>query len=267
MPRVHTGALALFYQERGSGEPLLLLPGLGTDHTAWGYQTLVLQQRFCCISVDNRDAGRSERAKEAYTIREMAQDMAGLMDALDLQQAHILGWSMGSAIAQELALAYPDRVRSLGLVATYHDGDPRAAERFSALAEVRRTMGLEVFLRCAYPWSFTYRAYQRPDFIENLQKQALANEYGQDQEAYERQVKATLGHYTKGRLGRIKCPTLVLVGDEDVLTPLERFARPIAQEIPNARLQVIPEVGHGLLWEQPDAVIQALEQFYDSLTT
>ena len=263
MPKVPTGDLALFYREIGEGAPVLLIPGLGSDHTAWGQLSLALQVRYRCISVDNRDVGRSDRAAGAYTIRDMARDTAGLMDALDLSSAHVIGWSMGGAIAQELALEQPDRVQSLALVATYHEGDGRADQRFGAMAEVRRTMGRETYLRLAYPWSFTFRAYQQPDFIESLQRQALSSQFPQEQDAFERQMEATLRHNTRGRLEGIRCPTLVVVGEEDILTPLERFARPMTQEIRGAQLSVIPQAGHGLLWEQPEATIQAITQFLD----
>ncbi len=265
MPFAKAGDLSLFYQESGSGSPVLMLPGLGADHMAWGYQALKLQAHFRCIRIDNRDVGRSDRATAPYTIRDMAQDTVELLDALEINSAHVVGWSMGSAIAQELVLHHPERVRSLSLVATYHEGDPRADDRFHAMAEVRKAMGMQMFMRLSYPGSFTYRAYERPGFIEGMMQRALDNQYGQEQEAYERQVQATLTHNTAGRLSNIACPTLVLVGDEDILTPLERFARPIAGEIPNAVLRVIPEVGHALVWEQPDAVSEALLEFLMSV--
>ena len=266
MPTVNAGRLSLFYQESGRGEAVILLSGLGAEHTSWGYQALAMQRRFRCIRIDNRDVGRSDRAQGPYTTQDMAKDTAGLMDTLELEAAHLAGWSMGSAIAQELALLYPARVRSLCLVGTYHESDPRAVDRFQATSQVRKVMGREAFLRVVYPWSFTYRAYMRPGFIEGLQRQALENPHAQEQDAYERQVAATLAHDTRGRLQDITCPTLVIVGDEDILTPAARFARPIADAIPNAQLHIIPEAGHGLLLEQPDAVTNALLEFLTRTT-
>ncbi|MBI2886758.1 MAG: alpha/beta fold hydrolase [Chloroflexi bacterium] len=261
MPRVFTGRLSLFYQESGSGEPVIFLPGLGADHTAWGYQARALSPRFRCIAVDNRDVGQSDGAGGPYTIRDMAGDVVGLMDALEIPSAHVVGWSMGGAIAQEVAIGWPGRVRRLCLVATYHHGDPRGSERQRAFAQVRRALGLEAYLQVVYPWSFTYRAYQRPGFMEGMRERALANPYPQSTEAYERQTEATIAHEARGRLGQIVAPTLLLVGAEDILTPPERFSQPMAQGIPQARLLVLPEVGHSLLWEQPEAVNRALLEF------
>ena len=261
MPRLNAGGLSLFYQESGAGQPVIFIPGLGSDHTAWGYQTRALSQHFRCIALDNRDVGESDCASGPYTTRDMAQDMVGLMDALGIPSADIVGWSMGSAIAQEVAINWPERVRRLCLVASYHQGDPRGAERHTTFAELRRTLGVETYLKVVYPWSFTYRAYLRPGFIHDMMKRALESPSQQRQDAYERQVAATVNHDARGRLSRIQAPTLVLVGDEDILTPPERFSRAMAREIPDARLAVVPEVGHALLWEQPDAVNQALQAF------
>ena len=261
MPRLNAGGLSLFYQESGAGQPVIFIPGLGSDHTAWGYQTRALSQHFRCIALDNRDVGQSDCAPGPYTTRDMAQDLIGLLDALSIASADIVGWSMGSAIAQEVAINWPERVRRLCLVASYHEGDPRGTERHTTFAELRRTLGLETYLKVVYPWSFTYRAYLRPGFVQGIMKRALESPFPQRQEAYERQVAATVSHDARGRLSRIQSPTLVLVGDEDILTPSERFSRAMAREIPNARLVVVPEVGHALLWEQPDAVNQALQEF------
>ena len=261
MPTVKVGDLSLFYQESGSGEPLVLVPGLGTDHTAWGHQVSALQGLFRCIAVDNRDAGRSDHARGLYTIREMAEDIVGLMDALDISSAHLVGWSMGGAIAQELALGWPERVRTLALVASYHESDPRGVDRFETAGQIRRELGFEAFLKFSYVTIFTHRAYLRPGYMEGMRKRAVEYPHQQSPEAYERQAHATVGHEAKGRLSLIQAPTLVLAGAEDILTPLERFSRPMAEVIPNARLTVLPEVGHALLWEQPEAVNAALKGF------
>ncbi len=264
MPSISTGTTSLFYQESGSGDPVLFLPGLGADHTAWGLQIATLQRGFRCIAVDNRDCGRSDKASAPYSIRDMAADTVGLIDALGIERAHVVGWSMGGAIAQELTLARPERVRSLALVASYHERDPRAVARSALAVQIRSELGHEAFLRFAQISIFTYRAYQREGYIEGILKRGLEYPYTQSVEAYARQASATVQHESRGRLGAIAVPTLVLVGDEDILTPLERFARPMAAEIPNAHLEVIAEVGHALLWEQPEATTMALEAWLRS---
>ncbi|MSQ27040.1 MAG: alpha/beta hydrolase [Dehalococcoidia bacterium] len=226
MPLIPTGPLSLFYQEIGAGEPVLWLPGLGADHTAWGPQIAALKDHFRCFAIDNRDCGRSGRATDGYGIRDMAADTIGLMDGLGQASAHIVGWSMGGAIAQEMALGWPDRVLSLCLVATYDEGDPRSGDRFALAAEIRRSLGFEAYLRFAHLSIYTHRAYQRPGLIANARRRAMEYPYQQTVDDYERQAWATTHHHTRDRLHRIGCPTLVLAGEEDVLTPVDSVLPP-----------------------------------------
>lgn len=240
---------------------MLFLPGLGMDHTVWGYQARRLSNKFCCIGIDNRDVGKSDCAPADYTINDMAGDTIGIMDGLGIASAHVVGWSMGSAIAQEVAINWPERVNKLCLVASYHYGDPRGTERHETFAKLRGVLDPETYLKIVYPWSFSYQSYQKPGFIERMRKRALENPSTQPKAAYERQVAATINHHARGRLSAITAETLVLVGEEDILTPPVRFARAMAEEIPRSKLVIIPEVGHSLLSEAPDAVTEALEDF------
>src|SRR2546427_3279997 len=118
MPKVRVNGIGLNYVEAGSGDPLLLIMGFGGDHQAWAFQTPVFAQRYRVIAFDNRGAGQSDVPDVPYTTRMMAEDAIGLLDALRIERAHVLGVSMGGMIAQELALAHPQRVRSLQLHCT-----------------------------------------------------------------------------------------------------------------------------------------------------
>ena len=118
MPTVRVADVSLYYVEAGAGEPLVLVMGLGADHLAWGFQFPVLAERYRVIAFDNRGAGQSDVPDRPYTTRMMADDTAGLMDALGIDRAHVLGVSLGGMIAQEIALNHPARVRSLQLHGT-----------------------------------------------------------------------------------------------------------------------------------------------------
>ena len=115
---VESNGQKLYYEIHGEGEPLLLIMGLGGDATGWMLQIPALSKHFKVVAFDNRDVGRSSLAKGSYSIADMAEDTAGLMDALGIKKAHILGGSMGGAIAQELVLRHPDKVRKLILACT-----------------------------------------------------------------------------------------------------------------------------------------------------
>jgi pimeloyl-ACP methyl ester carboxylesterase len=123
MPRVEAGDSELHYERTGSGEPMLLIQGMSATHRAWGRDFLVpLEQSFECFVFDNRGMGLSGPALMPFTTADMANDVAALLDALEIERAHVLGISMGGMIAQELALAYPERIRTLSLGATYCGG-------------------------------------------------------------------------------------------------------------------------------------------------
>lgn len=116
MPFVDTNGIRMHYEERGSGEPLVLLMGLGAPGSLWEDHVQAFEQHFRCLLVDNRGAGESDKPAGPYSTRMMAEDTAGLLRALGVEQARVAGISMGSGIAQELALAYPELVRSLVLI-------------------------------------------------------------------------------------------------------------------------------------------------------
>ncbi len=139
MPTVDAAGTELHYLREGSGEPLLLIQGMSATHLAWGEPFLaLLRESFECIVFDNRGMGLSGRAEMPFTIADMAGDTVGLLDALELDSAHVVGISMGGMIAQELALAHPERIRTLTIGASYCGGpdgklmDPEDLQRLGA---------------------------------------------------------------------------------------------------------------------------------------
>jgi 3-oxoadipate enol-lactonase len=252
MPKVRVGDLEMHYQEAGRGDPVLLLMGLGGDHLAWGFQVPALAERYRVIAPDNRGVGQTGAPDVQYSTRMMADDTAGLMGALGIDRAHVVGVSMGGMIAQELALAHPGRVRSLHLGCTLARPDGYLLALNRAWREVRIHLGREAALRTIALWLFAPRTYnERPDFVEGLLGAALANPFPQSVTGFLRQSEAVTRHDTLARLAGIRCPTLVTVGEEDILVP-PRFSRELAARIPGASLHTIPEAAHAHFWERPD---------------
>jgi pimeloyl-ACP methyl ester carboxylesterase len=252
MPAVRVGDLRIFYQEAGEGDPLVLLMGWGGDHTAWALQAPAFSPEFRCIAPDNRGAGQTDQPDLRYTIRMLADDTVGLMDALGVTRSHIAGLSMGGMIAQEIALNYPKRVRTLQLHATLARIDPFVQAVGRSLLRARAAFSREEFVRALLPWLLSPQTYaQRPELVELIVQRLVENPHPATLTGLTRQAEACWAHDTLERLRQIHCPTLITVGAEDVFVPL-RFSRVLQERIPGAELLVIEGGGHGYLWEQAD---------------
>lgn len=252
MPTVTVNGIDLHYVEAGSGEPLLLIMGFGGDHLAWAFQVPALSARYRVITFDNRGAGQSSVPDEPYSTRVMAQDAVGLLDALGVERAHVLGVSMGGMIAQEVALQHPGRVRSLQLHCTYARPDRYILALMEAWRAVRARATPEEWLRTVALWLFSPRTYaERPDFVETVIQTGLANPHPFSLTGFLRQGDAVRGHDALDRLPGLACPTLVSVAEDDILVP-PRFAREVAAATPGAELRVIEGAGHVYFWERAD---------------
>lgn len=264
MPTAHVNGINLYYEEHGSGEPLLLIMGFTAHSMLWMLQTPVLAQQFRVIVFDNRGVGRSDVPPGPYTIRQMADDAAGLLDELGVEQARVIGWSMGGMIAQELALAHPQKVDRLVLLASlaraYDYANPWLTFAVEAREKALDRAGVAIN---GMPWIYTPTFMQQPDLVQTALAQALQDPFPATAQGVAAQAAACKGHIFGDALDRIKgitAPTLVLVGAEDILTP-PIYAREMAERIPGARLQVLERGGHGMPIEYPQQVNEALLAF------
>jgi pimeloyl-ACP methyl ester carboxylesterase len=231
---------------------LILIAGLGGDVTTWQLQTPALSDHFRVIVFDNRDAGRSSLATGAYTTADMAEDTAGLMDGLGIDKAHVLGASMGGTIAQELALAYPDRIQKLILYCTMGQFGRFHLSPIHVWKELRRQdAGGTLFAKDVLNWCMTQRFLMDSEAVDEMVELFCNPPYPVPPEAYCRQADALCRFDRLDRLKNLQTPTLVLVGAEDILTP-PWAARELASQIPDAELKVLDRGGHCLLWEIPE---------------
>jgi len=262
MPKVRVGDIEMFYVEAGAGEPLVLIMGLSGDHLAWGFQIPTLAAHYRVLAFDNRGAGQTDTPDLPYTTRMMAEDTRGLMDALGIARACVVGVSMGGMIAQELALHHPDRVRALHLGCTLARPDVYLAALSASWRELRAQASRETALRTMGPWLFAAATYnERPEFVEMIVQNALANPHPQSLPGFLRQSEAVATHDTLDRLAGIRCPTLVSVGEDDILLP-PRFSRQLATRIPGARLELVEGAGHVYFWERPDSFTALCLDFF-----
>ena len=262
MPYCTVNGLRHYYEERGSATApqVLFIPGLGGNHESWGPVLRRLEESYRLVTYDPRDAGQSQRASEPYTIATMADDVASLLGHLGIASVSVVGLSMGGAIAQELAIGRPELVRRLVLIASYDAGDPRGSAIFEQLARLRRLLSREDYHRTLLPWVYTHREFEDAISPEEVVRRLSEDPLYQEADAYDRQMRATTAFRSRDRLGRIACPTLLIFGDEDLLTPL-RFARSLEAGIRGSRLMLLSGAGHGVAWTRSAEVAALIDGF------
>jgi len=261
MPTAHCNGHDLHYIDTGSGTPLVFLNGLAGDHLYWMGQVRALGRHFRCLALDNRDVGRSSYATTPYTIADLADDVVCLLDTLQLPTAHVVGLSLGGMIAQELALRQPQRVRSLFLVGTLARADDWFCATLDAFSLIRRQVAdTPAFFIALLPWLVSYRYFEEPSRVEWLRALLQGNPYPQRLDGFFRQLDAIRRHDTLARLPGLRCPLLAAAGEDDMIAP-PRYARQIAQQVPHARLEVLPGVGHAPPIEAPRQFNKLLGDF------
>jgi pimeloyl-ACP methyl ester carboxylesterase len=260
VPFAQANGQRLYYESHGEGDPLLLVMGLGTDHLAWALQLRDWTKRHRVIVFDNRDVGQSSYAEGPYEVADMAADALGLADALDLDSFHLLGMSLGGAIAQEMALASPDRIRTLTLAVTFAGAGAyarRLAERWGCrVRKLTREEHVDELLLLTLSEGFFENA-EAVDFVRTL---ALQNPNPQAPEAFARQLHASSRHRARDRLGSLAMPVHVIGAEHDILIPVWK-SREVADLIPGARLTVIEAAAHGLQLERAQEFNDAVLHF------
>jgi pimeloyl-ACP methyl ester carboxylesterase len=259
---VLTGDVTLAYREFGSGYPVILINGLASAMDTWNPPVLErISRYFRVIVFDNRGTGYSGASGEPFSVPLFAKDTAGLMEVLGIARAHVLGFSMGACIAQECALAFPEKVNRLILVAGDCGGDEAVRADPDIFARLIDKCGtIEDIVKRMFPllfppaWLATHDPFRYCPAVEETTSSENAA----------RQLSAfTTWPGTFSRLEKIRSPSLVITGNADAVVPPEN-SRLISSRIPGAELVVLPGAGHGLMYQCPDrfsgTVIRFLEQ-------
>jgi pimeloyl-ACP methyl ester carboxylesterase len=275
MPEIEIAGAKLYYEVSGAGEPILLIPGLGMDHTYYRLGAPLLSRSMQVLAVDPRGIGRSTKSPPPYAVEAWADDFAVLIDRLGFGPIHVLGSSLGGAMALALARRHPGQLKSLTVVGGFSELDRatelnfrlrlRLIQKLGMSDEVADYMGL---------WTLT-RKFINSEAGYATMRANQANIRANSAEIYSAFVEALLkwGRCESGQeqepkfttlLGTIKLPTLVVTSDNDHLIPKE-LSDLIAARIAGAKLVVMPSAGHIPFMEQPDEVVRIVLEFINSL--
>jgi pimeloyl-ACP methyl ester carboxylesterase len=259
MPFADLTDVRMYYELSGSGAPLLLIPGLGTTSQVWDPIAADLNKHFSVIYVDNREIGRSQSLRHARTVRDYSSDLIELLEHLQVDQANVMGLSLGGIIAQRFALDHPQIVERLVLVSCTHSFTPYLREIARLVGQTLRWFPKPVFARTmevlgAGPLFLDANPQRIHERIELMRQMRLSGR------AIIRQLRALAASEVDARQYRIQAPTLVVAGEFDALIP-HCYARLTAQLIDDSRFVLIPQCGHNPFLDCPEVVLPTIVRF------
>jgi 3-oxoadipate enol-lactonase len=263
MPTIRANGLDLAYQVDGDHpETLVLVNGLADAKESWDAQIPAFAERYRVVSYDNRGVGESPAPPGPYTTAEMATDLAGLVDGLGLERFHVLGVSMGGMIAQEYAIAHPERLLSASFCCTYSSPGPFCLRLFQCWRDLAPTLGVGFTQREVMLWGFTTDFFEQRE-TELIEFEQFMSANPQPLDSYLAQLSSIELHDTRGRLSAVTCPALTLVGEEDILI-YPKLSRRLHDELHDSTWAEVPG-GHACLWEHPAPFNEAVLEFLAGL--
>jgi len=262
MPQAEVDGLTINYDVQGEGEPLLLIPYTSADHACYAFQLPAYTEHFRCIAVDLPGSGESDKPPGPYSTEGYADQVAGFLGAIGIEQAHVAGMSLGAAVGMHLAAHHPGRVRSLSLHSGWHATDDylkTVVEQWRTLATELPTVA-DVVIQAVFPWCFTPEMYvDRPEFVGTL-CDFVRSRPAQPVDAFLAQIDAVVAHDASAALGEIDAPTLITFGARDVVCST-RFAEPLASGIAGSELVVFDDLSHVGMHEDPETFNAATLDF------
>ncbi len=256
MPTIPANHINLYYEEHSNGQPLVFIHGLGSSTRDWEFQLSEFSKSYRVITFDLRGHGQSDKPAGPYSIPMMADDLAGLLKALHISSAHIVGISLGGAVAFQFALDYPAMVKTLTIV---NSGPSLGGTPEQAKAEIERRVGIvqQVGMR-AMGEALAPNLFPKPEHA-SLRNDFIAHWAENDPRAYIESTRSMLGWNVTDQLSAIACPTLIISADQDYspLAAKEAYVK----LMPHTRLVVIPDAHHATPIEQPEKFNAALTEF------
>jgi aminoacrylate hydrolase len=264
MPRIVIGDGALHYERQGVGFPVMLVTGLSGFASFWSELVPGFAKSFDVVTHDHRGIGQSDLTRSGFTVDRMAADVIGLMDALEIERAHIVGHSMGGAIAQILAIEQPKHVASIVLSASWTKPDAYFRRFFGMRKDILLRLGPSAYVQAnslfLYP---SWYVAQNNERLRQMEAQTLA--VFPPTEIAASRIDAILAFDRTAQLSRVKTPTLVVGAEDDIITPAY-FSEELARLIPGAEVKIFPRGGHAFTQVRPREFSQAVLPFLASHT-
>ncbi|HTT88246.1 MAG TPA: alpha/beta hydrolase [Acidimicrobiales bacterium] len=262
MPKVDIDGLSVNYDVQGEGETVVLIPYTSADHACYAFQLPAYTEHFRCVSIDLPGSGESSTPPGPYSTEGYAEQVALFIEAIGVQKAHVVGMSLGAAIALHLSARHPGLVRSLSLHSGWDKSDAylkTVVEQWRILASSLPTIA-DVVTTGIFPWCFTPETYdERPEFIDSL-VEFVRGRPAQQAAGFVAQLDAVVGHDASAALAEIRAPTLITFGARDLVCST-RFAGPLHDGIVNSELVVFERLSHAGLHEDPEVFNRATLDF------
>ena len=258
MPYCKTKDATIHYRIEGDGEDVVLVHGVGSDLTAWDGVIAALRERYRILRVDLRGHGESEKTPGPYHLRMFTDDLLALLDCLSVTKTHLVGFSLGGLIAQQVAIEATDRLLSLVLISTVAGRSEEEKQRVIARAELLKKEGAQAHLVAADKRWFTddFRR-ANPEVIKKRKQKSLCN----DPDCYAAAYRVLAENDLVDDLHKIATPTLAVTGEFDIgSTP--RMSHLIAQRVQHGKAVVLPQLKHAVLLEAPAKIAAMLEEFF-----
>lgn len=251
MPTITTNGTNIYFEERGSGEPLLLIMGITAPGSVWEKHVAHWEKSFHCILVDNRGVGKSDKPPGPYSSLQMAEDCIGVLDHIGLGAVKVAGVSMGSIIAQQLAIHFSDRVKGMLLMCPWARCDNTVKAIFQHMIDCKARLRPEEFSVYIQLLIFSKQSWDGEAFYAGMledRKNAGLDPNPQPLIGLEGQAAACVSHSVLEDLEKVTCPVFVLGGEEDIFTPVW-MTKEVAAAIPGSKLHIYPKSGHAFHWE------------------
>lgn len=250
MPFQKVNDINIYYELEGEGIPVVLISGMTMNHLPWKLFQVpaFITAGYQCLVFDNRDSGQTDESPVEYDTAQLATDTVELMDALGLEKAHVIGYSLGGMIAQQIALHHPEKVRSLVLLGSSAKSDAYAINMLRAIRAAKNKLSNQDFWTLMSTYVLTWRFHENSDMMQRWMDLVTSDGYYQSPASVSRQVDAILTHDTTELLSGVDVPTLLMVGDEDLILPV-RHSEFLHQQIAGSQLKFIPYCGHSGLSE------------------